>query len=177
MGTPALGRVVDDVVATVRWPADPEGRARRDAQGRASLLVLEEGQPPPDHVGPLEDWTRAPLDPLELSTRLDGLRRRQQALRYGLTVDDDGLLRVRGQWVALTDVQQALIVPLLAQIGRPVPLDDVLAAYVAAGGQPDRRPLRRALSRLRGRVAALGVDVHLLSGRAVLLEPPRGQFT
>ena len=161
-----------DPVATVDWPTQRERRAELAATGRPRLLVVAAGQPPPEHLDSLEDWIREPIEPIELITRLDELRRRYDQRGRGLRMDDDGLLHVGRRWVALTPVQQTLVRPLLGRVGTPVPLGEVQAAYEAAGGPADPRPLHRALSRLRGRLAEIGVRLHVLSGRAVLLESP-----
>ena len=170
------GRVVDleddTTVVTIEWPDHDDRRATIVATGRAALLVVERGQPPPTDLEPLEDWIRAPIDPIERAARVKGLRLRQQRLRGGVHLDDDRSLRVADRRVTLTEHQQALLIPLLARIGQPTPRAVVERASAQAGGPADPDHLRRALSRLRGRLAEVGLDLHLLSGRAVLLERP-----
>ena len=167
-----------DAVVTLAWPAPPEVREAVAAAGRACLLVVPAGHPPPDTVLPLEDWIREPIDPYEQEIRIDELVRRARAATRGLVLDDDGLLRLGERWVALTPVQRSLMAPLIGQVGRAVPMADVRQAYAEAGGPDDARPLRRALSRLRARLAELDVELHVLSGRAVLVEiPAPEQFT
>ena len=167
-----------DAVITLAWPAPPEVREAVAAAGRACLLVVPTGHPPPDPVLPLEDWIREPIDPYEQEVRLEELTRRVRAATQGLSLDDDGLLRLGERWVALSPVQRSLMAPLIGHVGRAVPIAEVRRAYAEAGGPDDARPLRRALSRLRARLAELDVELHVLSGRAVLVDlagPP--QFT
>jgi hypothetical protein len=179
--TPARGVALDRAVpgvVTIAWPAPPDVRDAVAAAGRACLLVVPAGQPPPGHVLPLEDWIREPIDPTELELRTNELARRRRVRTQDLHVDDDGLLHLGDRWVALSPVQRSLMAPLITHVGRPVPLDEVRRSYVAAGGPDDGRPLRRALARLRDRLAEIGVELHVLSGRAVLIEAPSvGLFT
>ena len=159
------GRVVDleddTTVVTIEWPDHDDRRAVILATGRAALLVVERGQPPPTDLDPLEDWIRAPIDPTERAARLKGLRLRQQSLLGGVHLDDDRSLRVGDHQVTLTEHQQALLIPLLARIGQPTPRDVVERASAQAGGPVDPDHLRRALGRLRGRLAEVGLDLHL----------------
>ena len=143
------------------------------AAGRGCLLVVPAGHPPPESLLPLEDWIREPVDAYEHEVRIAELVRRARAATRGLVLDDDGLLHLGERWVALSPVQRSLMGPLISQVGRTVPLAEVQRAYTAAGGPDDPRPLRRALSRLRDRLAELDVQLHVLSGRAVLVELPR----
>jgi hypothetical protein len=172
MHAPHEARSVDGGPVVLRWP---DQRARRDALaalGRPRLLVVATGHTPPDGHDPLEDWVRDPADPVEHVIRLEGLRARHRARARGLTMDEHGVLRFRDRWVALTERQQAVIGPLMADAGRSVPLAVLQRAYCAAGGPDDRAPLQRIVTNLRKRVAELGLGVHSLSGRAVLLEVP-----
>ena len=90
-----------------------------------------------------------------------------------LTLDNDGLLRRGDGWIALTEHQIALLRPLLHELGQPVSMVALTRAYVDAGGASERTAVRRALSRLRSRVRPLDVELHLLAGRAALLEDVR----
>jgi hypothetical protein len=171
LSQPRVGGGPDaDPVVTIPWPAEDARRASIEATSRAALLIVEPGQPPPRDLGPLEDWTRLPLDPVELEIRASGLRTRHRLRRDGVHVDDVGVLHCGGQRVQLTQTQQALVVPLLAGIGQPVARREVEDAFHGAGGPTDPDHVRRALHRLRARVTEVGLDLHLLSGRAVLLE-------
>jgi hypothetical protein len=89
-------------------------------------------------------------------------------------LDDDGTLHTGDQQVSLTELQRALVVPLLARIGQPVSRALVQEASARVGATVDGDGLRRALRRLAGRLAEVGLELHLLSGRAVLLEHPDG---
>jgi hypothetical protein len=155
----ASQRVDADPVVLVEWPADDSDRPRIAAGGRAALLLVAPSEPPPQDLDLLEDWLRAPIDRLELDARATELRLRHRLRRHGAHVDDHGVLHRGGRQVALTDGQRALVAPLLANIGRPVAREVVGAASA------------RSLSRLRARLAQVGLDLSLLSGRAVLLQP------
>ncbi len=112
-----------------------------------------------------------PLDPVELAVRTDELRHRHRLRRCGVHVDDYGVLHTDDGQVALTKLQQALLGPLLAGIGQPVSRAEVERASACAGGPTRSGDLRRALARLRARLIVVGLGLHLLSGRALLLEP------
>jgi hypothetical protein len=165
-------RVPDGEPVVLCWPDQQRDRDALAAARRPRLLVVAEAHPPPHCRDPLEDWIREPVDPLDQLVRLEQLRARHRARSRGVEADEGGVLSYDGRWVALTDVQLAVIRPLLADVGRPVPLTRVSSAYQAAGGADGPQALRRVLSRLRGRIGELGLELHLLSGRSVLLEVP-----
>ena len=168
---PAVRHEPPDPVATLEWPRDHDQRPLIAGRGRAALLIVERGHAPPQDLGPLEDWIRSPLDGVELAVRTDELRLRHRHRRGGVQVDDHGVLHNHGRQVGLTQVQQALMGPLLVRIGQPVSRIEVEQASRAAGGPTQPDELRRALSRLRASLGEVGLSLHLLSGRAVLLEP------
>jgi hypothetical protein len=160
-----------DPVATIEWPTHQQRRSAIARSGRAALLVVARGHAPPEDLGPLEDWIRAPLDPVELTVRTGELRLRHGLRRGGVHVDDHGVLHHDGRRVKVTRAQQALLAPLLVRIGQPVARDEVRRASSLAGGPEHPDDVRRALARLRTRLQDVGLGLHLLSGRAVLLDP------
>jgi DNA-binding winged helix-turn-helix (wHTH) protein len=91
-------------------------------------------------------------------------------------VDDDGLLRAGGRWVALTDAQLPVVRLLVSRLGSLVRNDELLAAYEAGGGTATNGALRPLVYRLRQRLAPVGLELHVVRNRGVLLEPfqPQG---
>ncbi len=86
-------------------------------------------------------------------------------------VDDGGLLRFAGRWIAVTD-QQAPMVELLARrLGSLVRNEELLAAHCAGGGANNRGALRARICRLRRQLATVGLTLHVVRGRGVLVEP------
>ena len=66
-------------VPLVPWPDGTRERERCRAQRRPCLLVVPLGHPAPTQWDVLEDWVRAPLNPVEVATRQSTLRRRLRA--------------------------------------------------------------------------------------------------
>jgi hypothetical protein len=176
--TPAAGAAVDDGhaarhhyddVALVRWPDDDRTRRARGDEGRATLLVVPAGARPPEAWGPLEDWLREPVDPVELYTRRERLRRRLDA-RTPAALDDDGLLHRGTRWVALSPMEVRLVRALLARQGSPVARADLVAAIRPETGVDDHRALDTFVRRARRRLAPLALAIHTVRGTGFMLE-------
>ena len=73
-------------------------------------------------------------------------------LHDDLVLDDFGLLRNEGRWIALSPVQEALMAGLLGALGEPVSRVD-LVARAWPEGEPFRG-LDAHIARLRGKVIA-----------------------
>lgn len=158
-------------VPLVRWPAEADRRDQLADAGLPRLLVLASDEPPPMAWDDLEDWVRSPLDPDEVEHRRATLRRRHQASnRRAPSVDGDGVLHVGDDWLALSPLHEALVRPLVASVGRPVARRVVIDAFEAAGGSVDPQSFRSNVNRLRQRLEPLGLRLHSLNGRALLLE-------
>jgi len=155
-------------VALVRWPADEQERRRLCEVGAPRLLVVHPDDDPPQTWDELEDWVREPLDAEEVRARSRTLARRRLASEPLIVLNSSGVCRVGEQSVIVTPFEQAMLDVLVERVGEPVSRDEVQAAYVRAGG--DGRGFRTALARLRRRLAPLGVQVHSLSSRALMLE-------
>jgi hypothetical protein len=84
-------------------------------------------------------------------------------------LDDDGLLRRGSRWVAIPAGLVMVVQLLLDQAGGPVPVDEVIAAYVSCGGTARRTSVRMALARLDARIAPLGLRLESIGQRAVSL--------
>jgi len=142
--------------ALVDWPAQETERRRREAARLPVLLVLATGIEPPWPLGELEDWVRSPIDDVEVAARWRALEDRRLRRTFGLVLDDDGLLRFAGRWIALSHLEEATIRPLVLDVGRSVAGEVVRQAYGAAGGPPiDGVP--PPIGRLRRKVARLPV--------------------
>lgn len=84
-------------------------------------------------------------------------------------LDEDGLLRHRGVWVPISDAQIPLVAILVRNLGRLVPSSEIRRAYTAAGGSGTATSLRSVTHRLGRRVAAVGLRLHVVRGRGVIL--------
>ena len=153
-------------VALVRWPSERAERGRLAAEGVPRLLLVAAGHAPPDEWHPDEDWIRTPADPVDLHHRLAALRRLAPPPPY---LDDAGLLWREDRWVALGDVELALVRVLLDHLGRLV-RRAVLRAAAWPDGGVDARALDRGIARVRPKLAELGLRVHCVSATGYLLE-------
>lgn len=84
-------------------------------------------------------------------------------------VDDDGLLRYRDRWVALTDLQVPIVRLLVAELGRMVSIDELRSTYAVAGGSADDAALRTLMHRVGGRITRVGASVSYASRRAGMM--------
>jgi len=156
-------------VPVVSWPSEAGRRDSLALQGRARLLVVEDGHDPPAVWDALEDWMRAGVDPIEVFVRRERLRR-HQAQRAPAVLDEDGLLRRGDRWVAVSPAERRLLEPLLARAGAPVRRAELLAAVAPGVLVDDSRALDRMVRRVRLRVAPLGVTVPVVRGFGYVLE-------
>jgi hypothetical protein len=85
-------------------------------------------------------------------------------------LDDDGLLRHRGLWVAISDAQIPVVDLLVRNIGRLVSAAELRRAYIAAGGSGSSASLRSVVHRLGRRVAEVELRLHVVRGRGVVLD-------
>ena len=74
------------------------------------------------------------------------------------TVDEFGILRQDGTFVILAPSEQALAQILITDFGEVVH-DDILEQYVVSESESRRSTLRKHASRLRKRVAPLGLAI------------------
>jgi DNA-binding response OmpR family regulator len=160
-------------VVLVRWPSDEESleSARRGALPR--LLLVEGDSPPPVVDDELEDWIRVPADEAELRARREALARRATQHAEHPELDDDGLLRFRGSWVALPPVDAALTRTLLERYGSVVDRE-TLIRRAWEGEVRGRNALDVHILRLRRRVAPIGLEIRTVRSRGYLLERAAG---
>jgi len=147
-----------DDVRIVWWPEEEDLRSVGPSTTPRLLLVAPDAEPP-DKLGPMEDWVRLPLDPVEFAHRRDALLRREAA-RPPVTVDDDGLVRRGTAWVALSSLELALFRSLFENAGRVVSRAELRTLAQSLSVATDPRLPTRYVSRLRDRVRPLGVEIH-----------------
>ncbi|HET7487143.1 MAG TPA: helix-turn-helix domain-containing protein [Acidimicrobiales bacterium] len=157
-------------VVLLRWPLE---RERRDLLARmraARLLLVENGDPPPEPEDCVEDWIRLPAheDDVKLRVRALALRGRAHSTTVPV-LDRDGVLRFGAQWVPLPPVESRLTTAFLDRFGAVVSRD-----ALARAGWPDGSPGRNALDvhvlRLRRRLAPLSLVIRTVRSRGYLLE-------
>ena len=164
------------VIIPLRWPEEAARRHELAAAGIPRLLVVAPGSAPPSTWEVDEDWIASGAPPEERAHREATLRRRLDLVAEpsphvlcGVVVDDDGLARRDGLWVALSELEVRLVAPLLAATGHCV----ARSALLAAGWPGEDRPARSvdgAIRRLRAKLRPLGVRIHGITGAGYLLE-------
>lgn len=167
----------------LRWPEE-EGRRARISQTRAPrLLLVPDGEEPPAVLDCLEDWIRVPAADDEVRARVEALAVRShahepagagEAVAPALPVlDDFGVLRVNGSWVALPPLEARLAGALLERLGAVTSRELLVRA-----GWPAAAPGRNALDvhvlRLRRRLQPVGLAIRTVRSRGYLMEPAPG---
>ncbi|MGH9085225.1 MAG: hypothetical protein ACRDYW_07200 [Acidimicrobiales bacterium] len=84
-------------------------------------------------------------------------------------LDEDGILRLGDQWVAIPDAQLPVVALLVDRYGRLVRREALAAAYVEAGNSGREASIRSLMSRVARRVGSLGLQLHTVRGRGVIL--------
>jgi hypothetical protein len=170
---PTFSAVVDaqpaNEVVLIRWPEEEARLERLRASGAPRLLLVGEALSAPASVDPLEDWIRLPAAEDDLRTRVATLAARAGQTVAAPTVDVDGILRHRGQWVTLSPVERALASALVDRFGAVVGRD-TLVRRAWPGGSPTRNALDVHMLRLRRRIAPLGLEVRTVRARGYLLQ-------
>jgi DNA-binding response OmpR family regulator len=164
-------------VTMLRWPEEEARRTRISQAGGPRLLLVPDGQEPPQVGDCLEDWIRVPAAEDEVKARVDALAVRSQAhmangdaAGAGPELDDFGVLRVNGSWVALPPLEARLAEALIERLGAVTSRELLIRA-----GWPDGAPGRNALDvhvlRLRRRLTPVGLAIRTVRSRGYLMEP------
>lgn len=157
-------------VSLVRWPAEAGLRARLAGEHLPRLLIVEDGTPPPDAEGCLEDWIRVPAADGDVERRLEMLRVRAALHRTSApAVDADGVLRFGTGRVPLPPVEARLTAALVERFGAVVGRE-ALARAGWPGGAPGRNALDVHVLRLRRRLLPVGLAIRTVRSRGYLLE-------
>ena len=161
-------------VELVQWPDDESRLTEMRSAGRARLVVVPEGVAPPLTPDPLEDWVRKGAPDEDVRARVRVLEDRAKgAEKANLPeLDENGLLRLGGQWVSLPPVEHRLMGVLLDRY-RAVVSRDALARAGWPDGIPGRNVLDVHIVRLRRRLAPLGLVIRTVRSRGYLLETGR----
>ena len=163
----------------LRWPEEEGRRSRISQAGEPRLLLVADGEQPPPVGDCLEDWIRVPAAEDEVRARVDALTVRSQAhtsnghngeTHAGPEIDDFGVLRPNGSWVALPPLEARLADALLQRLGAVTSRELLIRA-----GWPDGAPGRNALDvhvlRLRRRLTPVGLAIRTVRSRGYLMEP------
>ena len=167
-------------VTLLRWPEEAGRRTRISEAGVPRLLLVAEGEEPPPVGDCLEDWIRVPAAESEVRARVDALAVRSQAhpgnghrpdaANADPAIDDFGVLRVSGSWVALPPLEARLAEALLERVGA-VTSREVLVRAGWPTGAPGRNALDVHVLRLRRRLQPVGLAIRTVRSRGYLMEP------
>jgi hypothetical protein len=160
-GEPAGGSV-----ALVAWPEEAVRSAEVARAGQPQLLLVAPDAAPPPDWDRLTDWIRLPADERDVTARMTALQRRVTAAGPP-TLDEFDVLRRGGRWTALSPIEARIVQLLLANFGGVVPRRDLDAIW--ANGMPGRS-LDVRLTKLRERIAGLGLHIHTVRNQGLLLE-------
>ena len=170
----------------LRWPDERARRSRISEAGEPRLLLVPDGEEPPTVVDCLEDWIRVPASENEVRARVDALAVRSQVHpptgngnghAGAATVDpptpvldDFGVLRLNGSWVALPPLEARLTEALLERLGAVTSRELLIRAGWPTGA-PGRNALDVHVLRLRRRLQPVGLAIRTVRSRGYLLEP------
>jgi DNA-binding response OmpR family regulator len=170
-------------VTMLRWPEEEGRRASISQAGAPRLLLVPDGEDPPPVADCLEDWIRVPAAEEEVRARVDALGVRTQAHRpdghdghgapAGPVLDDFGVLRLNGTWVALPPLEARLAQALLDRLGA-VTSRELLVRAGWPSGTPGRNALDVHVLRLRRRLQPVGLAIRTVRSRGYLMEAAPG---
>lgn len=166
----------------LRWPEEEGRRLRISEAGEPRLLLVSDGEEPPPVSDCLEDWIRVPAAENEVKARVDALAVRSQAhttngynghVSTGPVLDDFGVLRLNGSWVALPPLEARLAEALLERLGAVTSRDLLIRAGWPTGA-PGRNALDVHVLRLRRRLTPVGLVIRTVRSRGYLMERAPG---
>jgi DNA-binding response OmpR family regulator len=167
-------------VTMLRWPEEEGRRTLIRQAGAPRLLLVPDGEEPPPVADCLEDWIRVPAAENEVRARVDALAVRSLAHTTnghndhagpsGPVLDDFGVLRVNGSWVALPPLEARLAEALLERLGAVTSRDLLIRAGWPTGA-PGRNALDVHVLRLRRRLTPVGLAIRTVRSRGYLMEP------
>jgi DNA-binding response OmpR family regulator len=156
-------------VAMVRWPSDDAQRLELRRRHQPTLLVVDEGMTPPLDTGLLEDWVHEHADSIEVYARTTALALRAQSWNVEAPhVDEFGVLRFQGRWLALAPIDARLVRVLTEHFDGVV---DRATLEVAGwcDNPPSPNALRVHLLRLRRTLDPFGLLIRNVRGHGYAL--------
>jgi two-component system OmpR family response regulator len=154
-------------VSVVHWPQESDVRKQLQTMGLARLLLVGPDSEPPAVTDALEDWIREPVDGRDLEARLATLGARAGTGRPRL--DGRGRIGHRDRCVALSPIEHELASILVGRFGRVVEecelVTPVWGSLLGGSGA-----FRVHLTRLRRRLAGVGLEIHTVRTRGYVLQ-------
>jgi DNA-binding response OmpR family regulator len=171
-----MGSARSPGVVLVNWPEHADQVTALAQAGLPRLLLVANDADPPASLDASEDWVRLPADERDIAARVQRLTRRAGEPAMGPpTLDGNGRLHHRGSWVALSPIEARMASALVERFGSVVS-EDELGARGWPGGTWPPGALRVHLTRLRQRLAPLGLDVTRVRLQGLVLQDrPEGR--
>ncbi|HVM65171.1 MAG TPA: hypothetical protein VMU14_09945 [Acidimicrobiales bacterium] len=165
-----MGSARSPGVVLVNWPEHADQVAALAQAGLPRLLLVATDADPPASVDASEDWVRLPADERDIAARVQRLTHRALGSATGPPVlDGNGRLHYSGSWVALSPIEARMASALVEQFGSVV-TEDELGARGWPGGAWPPGALRVHLTRLRQRLAPLGLEVARVRLQGLVLQ-------
>jgi DNA-binding winged helix-turn-helix (wHTH) protein len=158
---------MDMNVRILRWPDQADEADRLASLEVPRLLLVEAGVPPPTETSCVADWLRLPADDADLSARLASLSKRAARHPSHPFVDDDGQVSHRGTTLFLSRIDERVTKILTENFGHPVPAEDLIRCGWPRDGT--NATLRVHISRLRQRIAPLGLTITNITGHGYVM--------
>jgi hypothetical protein len=163
-----------DPVRILQWPAERAAVAGLAATGVPRLLVVETGSEPPVGADCCQDWMWRGGGHDELRLRLRQLTLRAMEHGHGRPkLDGFGILHVGLRSVPLPPKEQALARVLLQHFNQAVPREALVRAAWPQGIAREST-LGQRISKLRGRLSWLGLEIIVLTDGRYALRAQRG---
>ena len=170
-------------VVVLAWPEQADEARRLGALRTPRLLLVPPGVEPPRDPDDLLEWVCIPASEHEVAARVVALIRRAEhdagsgrraAVVDRPVVDRHGRCVYRHRWAALSPSEARLATVLCERYMEVVPDAELVDRWRPDEGAVDaRKPvaLRVQLTRLRQRVADLGLEVVSVRSQGVILQP------
>ena len=155
-------------VELLRWPADAARREQLATRQVPRLLLVEAHTTPPT-IQVDEDWIRTPADERDLWARMQRLALRHRERRRRPRLHDGVVLEYRGRTVIVSEGDGEMLALLLESFGRLVRWEHLIAGLWPDGSGTTKLAVSR-VSRLRARIAGVGLAVENIRGRGVVLD-------
>jgi DNA-binding response OmpR family regulator len=157
-------------VELVPWPSGEQLRRSLARAGVPRLLLLADGEAPPDTVAFDEDWIREPCGSDDLRARatrvLDAVRAQSEAAAW---IDDHRVLHHGHRTAVLTASEAVVAATLLASKGEVVTRGQLEGRLWPGSRPPSARAVDAIVYRLRRRCDDLGLLIRSARGRGFVL--------
>jgi two-component system, OmpR family, response regulator len=159
-------------VVVLRWPEQARDVERLERLGAPRLLLVEPGVPPPESDSCLQDWLRLPAEDADVRVRLRALAHRSASHPVLPTVDTFGQLSYRGRALFLSPLDQRMAEVLIEHFGTVINDEEVRQRVWPDGATT--QSLRVLVSRVRRRIAPLGLTISRVRGAGYVMRQPSG---